>query len=428
MTSANPFDDIKSKALKLKRATATPAHEKMWTETRAALLWSAPAFSNILYSMMVDTLGNTVYWTEEVPIAATDDKYLYLNPTAFAKYSLDNRVFMVAHEIMHATLNHCGQMHLFNSRGKISYADGSTLPFDQQAMNIAADLVINDLLIESKIGKFHSDWLHEPKIANGHDSVADAYRKVYKKQEDGHGPKGKSFDEHLKPGTGEGKDPTQAQQDRNQTEWQTAVASSVNAARVRGDLPAGLDRFFKELLEPQVSWVEHIRTLFARRVGNSTTSWQTLDPQLVVRGIGAPGRMGNGADKIVVAVDTSGSISQGMMDSFMGEVGGIISDLNPLALFLIQCDAKVQELRECYDAEDLKDAKIKGGGGTDFIPVFDKVADEIGMPDVLVYLTDGYGQFPAKAPEYPVIWGSISPAGCVSYPFGDVVAVPMPAA
>lgn len=422
----NPFDDIKTTTLSLKRAEATPAHEKLWTDTRAALLWSAPAFSNILYSMMADDQGRTVFWTEEVPIAGTDDRFLYLNPSAFAKYSLENRVFIVAHEIMHAILNHCGQMHLFQSRGKVTYADGSSLPFEQKIMNAAADLVINDLLIESNIGKFDSSWLHEPKLVSGHDAVTDAYRKVYKKNDD---PKGKGFDEHLKPGAGEGKDPTQAQQDRNQTEWQTAVAAAAHAARVRGDLPAGLDRFFKDLLEPKVDWAEHIRSLFARKLGNSTSTWQTLDPQLVVRGIGAPGRMGHGADKIVVAVDTSGSVSQTMMDMFLAEVGGIIEDIRPRQLFLVQCDARVHEVKECWDTDDLRATSMKGGGGTDFVPVFDRIADEIGEPEALVYLTDGYGRFPDHKPAYPVIWGNISPPEHgVQYPFGDVVQVPMPTA
>jgi predicted metal-dependent peptidase len=426
------FDEIKSERLTPNRVKPNSAQQNAWDETRTALLWHAPSFSHILYQMMSTPDGSTVYWTDSVPIAATDDKQIFLNPETYCKYSMEERVFGAAHEIMHAILNHCGQMHMHQKRGKITYQDGTSIPFDNDTYQIAMDMVINDVLVKSDIGKINKDWYHDPSLVSGDDAVADAYRTLYKDQDKKGGKggstfKGKSFDQHLAPGTGTGENPTQAQQDRNQAEWKIAINAAASAARVRGKMPGALDRFFKRLLEPTVSWQEHIRSLFARKVGNSAFSWATLDPQLAVRGIGAPGRMGYGANKIVVAVDTSGSISQQMMDHFMTEVGSIIDDVHPRQLYLMQCDARVQEVRECSDSGDLKGAKLKGGGGTDFRPVFEKIEEEIGEPDCLVYLTDGFGCWPDKKPSYPVIWGDITPAQHrVRYPFGDVVAVNMP--
>ena len=58
--------------------------------------------------------------------------------------------------------------------------------------------------------------------------------------------------------------------------------------------------------------------------------------------------------------------------------------------------------------------------------MFDKIK-EMGLePDALVYLTDGYGTFPAQAPKFTVIWGNITPQ--FKYPFGDVVDIPKQAA
>ena len=85
------------------------------------------------------------------------------------------------------------------------------------------------------------------------------------------------------------------------------------------------------------------------------------------------------------------------------------------------CDASINVVHELHDAVDLTSIKLVGGGGTDFRPVFNWIAEQ-GAPDALVYLTDGLGCFPDRAPNYPVIWGSIyEPA---VYPFGDVVQVP----
>jgi predicted metal-dependent peptidase len=423
-TEADAFNEIKLHVVKPERCVATPQQEKIWTETRAAFLWNAPAFSAILYSLMTDAKGNTVYWSKEVPIAGTDDRYLYLNPEKFVSYDLEERVFIVAHEVMHAILSHCSQMSMHRNRGKVHLSSGASLPYDQQVMNVACDLVINDILIESKIGKFNKEWLHDPNIITGQDSVVDAYEKLYRKGNGGNTGKGNSFCQHFEPGKGDGKSGQQAKDDRNDAEWKTTVAGAMAAAKARGQLPAGLQRILQEFIEPKVSWIEHLRSLLAKRLGTSSSTWKNLDPQLVVRRIGAPGRLGYGCEKLIVAVDTSGSVTNDMFQQFIAEVASIVDDVRPRDLYLMQCDATVQSIDDCTDTADLFKVQFKGGGGTDFIPVFEKVDDVIGDPDCLVYLTDGFGRFPQKPPRYPVIWGNISPAHySVKYPFGDVVDI-----
>jgi len=43
----------------------------------------------------------------------------------------------------------------------------------------------------------------------------------------------------------------------------------------------------------------------------------------------------------------------------------------------------------------------------DFHPVFDLLAQEEDPPEILLYLTDGFGSAPKNMPPYPVIWGLI---------------------
>ena len=45
-----------------------------------------------------------------------------------------------------------------------------------------------------------------------------------------------------------------------------------------------------------------------------------------------------------------------------------------------------------------------GHGGTSFIPPFEYVKEHELHPDILIYLTDGYGDAPEKAPKFPVLW------------------------
>ncbi len=85
------------------------------------------------------------------------------------------------------------------------------------------------------------------------------------------------------------------------------------------------------------------------------------------------------------------------------------SFFSKINLHIIQCDAKIQEhfkitTQDEFD-EYLKTMKIKGLGGTDFRPVFEftqKLIDEKEFTNLkgLIYFTDGYGDFPAKKPNF----------------------------
>ena len=409
--------------------------KKKWIETRSALLWTAPAFTHLLFSMLNPTRGElAALFTEDVPIAATDGSNLILHPKTFFKFSLGKRIFIVAHEVLHCVFNHCVLSRPFRQTSKVKFPDGTELPYDAQLMNIAMDLIINDLLIESKIGEFPEEGVHDPKIATHKDSFLDAYKKVFKQkpggggkgQGPGQGPgngKGSGFDQLLDPGAAQGKNPDQAAQERSDTAWGTAVAAAMAAAKAQGKLPAALERMFSDILEPEVAWQDMIRALFARKVGAGGYDWRKPDRRLIQRDIYAPQRSGNGCGDVVVAVDTSGSIGQRELDVFFGEMRGILEDVRPNRLHLVWCDAKVHHVDELDQASDLMGLKPHGGGGTDFRPVFDWVFENNVTPDALVYLTDGMGYFPQDEPRYPVIWGSIYEGS--KYPFGDVVNIPL---
>lgn len=422
------------------RSVLTPQQEKLWSDTRAALIWHCPAFSHIFYTMLQNTGDkfNAVFTSDDsIPIAATDGSNLIFNtgPKGFFRFNLNQRVFITSHEILHCIFNHCGISFMLKMRGKVTYPDGKALPFDADQMNEAEDYVINAILTESKVGEFPKDekgqnlGLLDAAIATSKDNSLDTYRKIFKKQP-GNKPKnggagGGGFDVHLAPGTSTGTDPTSANNNRNQAQWDTEVAAGISAAKAMGKLPQELLRALSETLEPKVDWREHIKSLFARKIGSGTFDWARPDRRLITRDIYAPGRSGFGAGTVVVGIDTSGSVGPKELDMFMAEVSGILEEIKPKRLVMIWCDAKVHRIDECEDTSDLNHIRRKGapgGGGTSFIPVFDAVNKEGLDPECLVYLTDGLGSFPRIAPAYPVIWGNIYKGS--KYPWGDVVDVP----
>ena len=124
---------------------------------------------------------------------------------------------------------------------------------------------------------------------------------------------------------------------------------------------------------------------------------------------------------MVVAVDTSGSIGQHELDTFLAELNGILQHAMPEEVTLIPCDAAVDPTYITkYTAQDfpIKSPKLGGGGGTNFCPVFEYVEEQNLQPVCLVYLTDMFGTFPENPPPYPVLW--IATSDQVG-PFGQTV-------
>ena len=454
--------------------TLTPQQTRMWSETLAAVNWIGPGFCHLMYSMLNKRDGVQVaLFTEAIPCgAATDGSQLLFKPSEFFSWTLMERVFAVFHEISHCVADHCGMGWQMKKRGKIVMGNKS-LPYNPMHANIVQDFIINDMLIESSFGTFKKGWLHDRDVATFKDDWVEVYFKTWKTPPkpptnpgkkppgQGKGPQGRpcddgtpddgkgqpgdvtqpgnglpeqtplgpgQFDQHLDPGVVDDQAPEDTKP-RDVQQWQQAVAEALAVAQAHGKAPAAFEMFFGDILEPKVDWTEHLKALVARKIGSGGFDFKRLDRRLIVRNIGCPGRSGHGAGTVVIAFDTSGSIFSDptLIDRFMAETRGIMEDVRPKELQVVECDAKVHRATEVSDPCDLTDLKVlKGGGGTDFRPVFQWIEDEGLEPDVLLYLTDLFGDFPSVAPKYPVIWGSISGKDVVA-PFGDIVHIPVEA-
>jgi predicted metal-dependent peptidase len=117
--------------------------------------------------------------------------------------------------------------------------------------------------------------------------------------------------------------------------------------------------------------------------------------------------------EFVIAIDTSYSTSSGLVEDFLKETFGILTQRNSFfresRVRIIQCDDKVRMDREITNEVQIEalmhDFTLTGGGRTDFTPVFAYVnelidAGEIGNLGGLIYFTDGKGTYPAKCPPY----------------------------
>ena len=59
-----------------------------------------------------------------------------------------------------------------------------------------------------------------------------------------------------------------------------------------------------------------------------------------------------------------------------------------------------------YDinSEYFDSLEVRNRGGTDFRPTFKVILEKFPQARAIVWLTDGYGSYPEKAPPIPVLW------------------------
>ncbi|MCI8813907.1 MAG: hypothetical protein HFH60_10995 [Lachnospiraceae bacterium] len=123
----------------------------------------------------------------------------------------------------------------------------------------------------------------------------------------------------------------------------------------------------------------------------------------------------NRLEELVIAIDTSGSCTSEIVQQFLEETYGILSEkenfFHEMNVHIVQCDCCVQDVAVIHSEEEWnrysKKIKIQGRGGTDFRPVFRYVEEqkekgEIRKLKALIYFTDGDGVYPQSKPDYEV--------------------------
>lgn len=117
-----------------------------------------------------------------------------------------------------------------------------------------------------------------------------------------------------------------------------------------------------------------------------------------------------GIRKIVVVIDTSGSIDDAMCEYFAGEIQTIRKKVG-CDLTLITCDTMVHQTIAVRPFDNFhsiikNSGGFRGRGGTDFVPGVE-AAEKVPGAAVIIYLTDMMGPYPSKC-RLPLLWASTS--------------------
>ena len=190
----------------------------------------------------------------------------------------------------------------------------------------------------------------------------------------------------------------------------------LNKAKLQGDLPLGIEILVPKLFEGKITWEDELYDVIEQAVKFDYRLFPANKRYLSL-GVALPALSGTKV-KIVIAIDSSGSIDGSLLSKFLAEVESIMNTFENFEIDLLIADAKVQEHHILYPGDELS-YTIKGGGGTNFENTFIYIDENIEDINLLLYFTDGFGKFPDNEATFETVW--ILTNEELNIPFGRII-------
>lgn len=337
--------------------------------------WYAKYFLDIerVEDKNVHTLGTSYDEKENIFI-------LHWNKNYFESLTLAERTERLKHELLHIILDVFGRM----------------TDMDMGLKNMAHDLAINQFLNETLIkdGMLIKNYPKFPKL-----ECAEVYYKLLKQNLEKIKDKSCGRPELSLP-------------ERIKIEKQLEILKD----KLRGNLPGDTNNLIDKLTPvSKRNWKQLLRQeVYGNIKSERRKTWKRFSRRL---GEGYKGTTIKRIPKIILGIDTSGSIGTEEFKDFIKEIEKIQLDYNGI-ITVIECDAKIQKI---YALNKFKkvDTNFKGGGGTDFRPLFTECQKK--KTSLLIFFTDTYGAFPEKIPKFKTLWCTLNKD--VKVPFGKILLI-----
>lgn len=205
-------------------------------------------------------------------------------------------------------------------------------------------------------------------------------------------------------------------------EFVNAVVGTMNE-ETRGMMPGYFLSEIQKINKPPVlSWQAILKKYVGTISANKKKTRTRLNRRQPER-FDLSGAMDDKVLKIVVAIDTSGSMSDGMIAQVFNEIFAILAKRKH-EITVIECDAEVRRVYKAKTPDGIK-SKVAGRGGTCFTPVIEYINNDRYFRDaLLIYFTDGYGEREIPRPRtYRNMWIVIGDARHLSVkePYGAVL-------
>jgi len=340
-------------------------------EAKSKLMLENPYFGTLVTSIDLRVNNNIASFRPLGDVLEYNNEYLEV-------LSVNEVSTLLANSAMHQALFH-------SDRGKDKVSS---------IWNLASDYAINDLLVEngfmlppmanysSRFEMLYAEQIYTILLGELDLEESDSSEKEEQQQED--------IGEELLP-----------EELLAEEEYALLVEQLNIKLEQHGDLPKGIARFIKQMKAPQISWQEELYRYVNAHAKSDYRMFPSSKKHLY-RGVALPSIYGEEL-KIVVAIDTSASIEDDLLAIFLAELYEIMQVFSHYIIELIECDAKIQNIQRLTPQEPFEPT-LKGGGGTDFTPVFDYLMEGNEDFKFLIYFTDGKGSFPRYEPLIETLW------------------------
>lgn len=409
------------------------------SKTTIQLLLKEPFYGHFFTGLLKDVSPKV----STMAVGATPNKMvkLYVNPTFWTDVLVtpEFRYGVLKHEILHIVFKHITSMKKYPNK---------------RIFNIAADIVVNQFIERYQLPEgvvlleqFHELWLEKNKdvgyyydklLKAWHDMTNNPITKKTESKSSGDMeldiPKEKSSNSNnsdkskkssdSKNVSGGCKRLAELMSDKNwalemHSLWEEEfekmseserkiidslindiLGNAVNRVSSKGigNLPLGLQEYIGKLmasLTPTVDWRRYLR-IFA---GSCMRTYIKNTIRRPSKRYGTtPGIKIKNRQKILVAIDTSGSINNKDLAEFFGELYHVWRQ--KAEIFVVECDTHIHKT---YFYKGIAPEEIHGRGGTDFNEPI-KYANEKYLADAIIYFTDGHAPIPTIKNRKPILW------------------------
>lgn len=172
-------------------------------------------------------------------------------------------------------------------------------------------------------------------------------------------------------------------------------AGSNGRGFIPGNLLSEIDRLLLKK-DPVTDWKAYFRRFIAASTSVVTKKTKRKESN---RFIGMPGLKFNPKHKLLIAVDTSGSVSDKELANFMAELEFISKAGTKMTV--LHCDAGIANVEEYSKKTSVT---VYGRGGTDFNPPVEYLNRNKTKYTCLVYFSDGECVPPSIKTTKPILW------------------------
>lgn len=318
-----------------------------------------------------------IKWDEKCGTAYTNGLMIGICPKFFSGLVRDSRAFLILHEILHIALQHTSKT---RKSGKCP-----------RKWNVACDYAINSMLIEAGF-KMPDNGLYDPKYKGmTEEAIYDALPDDPNQQPDFNDIQGESGGSEDEEGKGRSLTPEEI------TILNGALTQAATEAHLRGcgSIPSNIAIYLNSLIAPKLPWQRILKNT-AMQILKQDYSFHSPNRRYLPDHY-LPSLYSEHMGEIVVAVDTSGSVSDSDFNKFVSETAGVVRMLKPSQLRFIQFESDIVSEDVVKSVGDLSKLSFNGRGGTCFAPVAKRL--EAINPKAVIVFTDGYFKMPRIAPS-----------------------------